>query len=60
MGRAFKEETSEKWYICGIAFYSAEIWTLQKGDRKYLENLKCGGGGEEYPTCSKKEKGYVQ
>jgi hypothetical protein len=35
-----------KCYICSVAFYGAEMWTLRKADQKYLEGLKCGAGKE--------------
>ena len=33
-----------KCYICSIALYGAETWTLWAVDQKYLESLKCGAG----------------
>ena len=33
-----------KCYICCMALYGAETWTLRAADQKYLESLKCGGG----------------
>ena len=37
IGPKFKDETL-KCYICRVAFYGAESWTLRKADQKYLES----------------------
>jgi len=33
-----------KCYICSIALFCAENWTLKKVDQKYLTVSKCGAG----------------
>jgi hypothetical protein len=55
-----------KFYICSIALYGAETWTLWKVDQKYQGSFKMwcwrrmekiSQGGEEYCTYNEKKVG---
>ena len=35
-----------RYYVWSIALYGSVTWTLRKLELKYLENFKCGTGGE--------------